>query len=373
MKNQFSAVLLALLFVTGSAVAEVETAKKGLAGVMSPAPIPAVTQEHFFRQSAAAHVLVDPDYYIWCLTALRWKDGKIHVYYSRWPKAKGFGGWLTDCEIAHAVADRPEGPFKTTGTVIASRHLDGWDIVNAHNPSVCVAEGKIYLYYISNKLRGDFTATHEQPYPSDAWLKNNLSDIVRNRQCIGVASADNPLGPFVRAPEPVVEPQKQFKNIAVNPAVLYRNGTFVMIAKGDDSRRNGTFRIQLVGHAKKAEGPFLFQEQPIYDKAQTEDACIWYDSNERLYQCVIHVLGKPVLAHLVSEDSFTWREAEPFTFMQKQLELSDGKTWKPQRVERPFILADGNGRATWVYLAIFDKAKSGNIAVPLNRGKTENN
>ena len=31
------------------------------------------------------------------------------------------------------------------GTVLASRNLVGWDRVNAHNPAVCVADGKIYL------------------------------------------------------------------------------------------------------------------------------------------------------------------------------------------------------------------------------------
>lgn len=332
---------------------------------ISPAAIPSVARESFRQQSRTPHVLADPDYYIWGLTALRWKDGTIHAYYARWPKSRGFAGWMTHCEIAHAVSNRPEGPFKTTGTVIESRHLAGWDIVNAHNPSVCVAEGKIYLYYISNRLRDDFEATKEQPFPSDEWLKKNRLEIVRNRQCIGVASADNPAGPFVRASEPVVVPHGNFKNIAVNPAVTYHKGKFVMIVKGDDSRRKGWFRIQLVGHSDKATGPFTFQKQAIYDKAQTEDACIWYDQNEKLFHSLIHVMGEPVLAHLVSEDSIKWREAEPFMFMRKQFSLSDGSIWKPERVERPFVLTDGEGRAEWIYLAISEEGITGNLALPL--------
>jgi hypothetical protein len=95
-------------------------------------------------------VLADPDRFVWGFTVMKWTDGKHHGYYARWPKKLGFNAWMTDCEIAHAVADKPEGPFRTTGTVIESRHAEGWDVVNAHNPAVCVAEGKVCLYYISN-------------------------------------------------------------------------------------------------------------------------------------------------------------------------------------------------------------------------------
>lgn len=331
----------------------------------SPVPIPASVRESFHQKEIAPHVLVDPDYFCWGMTTLRWSDGKIHGYYARWPRSRGFAGWMTHCEIAHAVADKPEGPFKTLGAVIESRHMKGWDVVNAHNPAVCVAEGRIHLYYISNNLRGEFEKEESGSYPSDDWLKKNRREVVRNRQCIGVASADSPDGPFVRSPDPVVVPHGRFKNIAVNPAVIYRDGKFVMIAKGDDIRRNGWFRIQMVGHSDHAAGPFVFREQPIYDKAQTEDACIWFDQTENLYHSVFHVMGSPTLAHLVSEDSMVWREAEPFTFMPKQFELSDGSIWKPSRVERPFVLTDDQGRPEWIYMAVADKGDSGNIAVPL--------
>ncbi len=331
---------------------------------MTPTILPADVPQRFHRGALSAQVLVDPDYFIWGLTAFRWTDGKVHAYYSRWPKNRGFGGWITHCEIAHAVADQLAGPFTTTGTVLESRHAAGWDIVNAHNPSVCIADGKIHLYYIANRLRGEFAATDDQPFPSDAWLRQNRQ-LVRNRQCIGVASADNPAGPFTRAPEPVVVPHGRFKNIAVNPAVTWHNGQFVMIMKGDDTRRDGVFRIQLVGHADHAAGPFRFQDQPIYDREQTEDACIWFDRAAGQFNSLVHVMGRPVLARLVSEDGVRWRAAEPFTFMTKEFALADGTTWKPKRFERPFVLTDAEGRAECLYVAVIDGGLSGNIAVPL--------
>ena len=93
---------------------------------------------------------------------------------------------MTHCEIAHAVADQPQGPFKTVGVAIKNWNLKGWDIVNAHNPAICVANRKIHLYYIANKLRGDFKVDAEHPELTNEWMTKNRLNIVRNRQCIGV-------------------------------------------------------------------------------------------------------------------------------------------------------------------------------------------
>ena len=63
------------------------------------------------------------------LLAIYGPDGKVHVFYSRWKKDIGFGGWLTACEIAHAVGDKPEGPFKTSDIALAPRGGDWWMVV----------------------------------------------------------------------------------------------------------------------------------------------------------------------------------------------------------------------------------------------------
>jgi len=349
---------LLCLFCCGASLALAEAA---------PRPIPAAARVAFHAQQLAPHVVADPDYYCWGLTAFRWKDGRVHAYYSRWPKKSTFAGWMTHCEIAHAVADSPEGPFQFQNVVIESRHAGGWDIVSAHNPAVCVAGDKIHLYYISNDLRGEFEESpgEKPPYPSDAWLKKNR-ELVRNRQCIGVASASAPEGPFTRHPEPVVKPDNRlFKNIAVNPAVAFCEGRYLMIFKGDSMKHKKWFRIQLVGQSDRAEGPFAFQETPIYEKTQTEDACLWFDRGDNQFHTVFHVMGQPNLAHMTSQDGIEWHEAKPFVFMKKQFALSDGAVWKPRRVERPFVLTGADGRAEWIYLAIQGEGGTGNIAVPL--------
>ena len=340
--------------------------KKSGDSIVSIIPIPVASKANFLKSKTAPFVLVDPDYFTWGATVIKWTDGKYHAYYARWPRSKKFAAWMTDCEIAHAISDKPEGPFKTTGVVLESRNADGWDLVNAHNPSVCVADGKIHLYYISNKLKGKFPEDKSgSPFPTDEWLKKNHISVIRNTQYIGLAVGTNPEGPFIRTKKPVVEPLPGglFKNIAVNPAVTYSNCVFTMIMKGDDPAKEKWFRMQLVGQSKKAEGPFKFEKQPVYKEAQTEDAGIWYNKETKTYNMICHVMSKPDMALFTSKDGIKWNG--PTLFMKKEIPLDDGRIWKPARVERPFVLTDDNGVPIMIYVAIFDKGISGNIAIPL--------
>src|SRR5699024_4294550 len=71
--------------------------------------------------------LEEEGYYVWCNSPIEGPDGKIHVYYSRWPKEKGMSGWIHQSEIAHAVADKPEGPYRYVSTILAPRGKGFWD------------------------------------------------------------------------------------------------------------------------------------------------------------------------------------------------------------------------------------------------------
>lgn len=319
-------------------------------------------KDNFMKGNASANVLVDPDYYVWGLSVIKWTDGKYHCYYSRWPKSVGFNGWLTDCEIAHAISDRPEGPFLFESVVLKSRNSAGWDVLTSHNPSVCVAGDKLCLYYISNDLGQDF---EDLSAPMNLDFRKENWKLIRNNQRIGVAIATGPSGPFIRSENPVVEPDnKLFKNIAVNPAVTYVNGKFTMIMKGDDVGEDKWFRIQLVGHADNPQGPFHFENKPVYDKKQTEDAGIWYDRSRQTYYMTCHVLGLPDLALFTSKNSYQWQPASQPVLMKKEFLLDNGEIWKPKRVERPFVLTDDKGKPVMLYVAVSDNGITGNIAVP---------
>ena len=322
-------------------------------------------KENFFNQSKNAHVLVEEDYYVWGVSVIKWK-GKYHAYYSRWSKKYKHKGWMTNCEIAHAVSEKPEGPFEFVNVVLHDRKTSGWDINNSHNPYAIVAEGKICLYYISNDIKPFIKNDNAKiNYPDSTWFDENRT-LIRNSQCIGVAIADNPSGPFIRSEKPVVKPDNvKFKNIAVNPAVAYRNKTYTMIMKGDDVNKEKWFRIQLEGKSPSPNGPFKFSSKPVYDKAQTEDACLWFDQVFNKYYMVCHVMGKPNLALFNSENGSDWQPNERSIFMKKEFNLSDGSIWKPERVERPFVLVNERGQPIMLYVAVSDKNVNGNIALPI--------
>ena len=331
--------------------------------------LPVVVKANFSNQQSSAHVLVNQDYYVWGNSVIKWNN-KYHAYYSRWHEKYKHKGWLTYCEIVHAVSDNPEGPFKFENVVLESEKKEGWDTNNAHNPYVIIAEGKIKMYYIANDL-GMHKPNHKLNSPANVslWFENNRK-LVRNSQRIGVAVANNPNGPFVRYKCPVVEPDDiLFKNIAVNPAVVYNNNKYTMIMKGDDVDKKQWFRIQLVGESTLAEGPFKFEKEPVYDKAQTEDACMWFDQELKLYFMVCHVMGKRDLALFYSDNAKDWEPHERSVFMKKEVLLEDGTLWKPERVERPYVLTDDTGKPTMLFVAIADQGVNGNIAIPIYYGE----
>lgn len=340
-----------------------------LAGSYTVEPLDPSAKTDFLASKNSAHVLVDPDFYQWGTTVIPWKDGKYYAYFSQWPRKSTFDGWMTHCSVKIGVSDTPEGPYKTIGTAVESRHQTGWDVVNAHNPYVTIAGDKICLYYIANNIRGKFETENDGAYPSDAWLKKNRRPYLRNSQITGVAIGDNPRGPFVRSAKSVVDPNdhSEFNNIAVNPAVIFREGVYHMIIKGDDPTRKGTRRIQLVGQSKSAEGPFTFEKKPVYAERQTEDACLWFNQVDQTYNMVCHLMGAPDLAWFVSKNGTDWQRAAEPVFMKKHIPLSDGTIWTPARVERPFVFTNDKGEPQMIFVAILDKGITGNIALKLTK------
>ena len=85
---------------------------------MASANLAAFESDFCRRLEPIGRILEDPGYNVWCCSPIYGPDGRVHVYYSRWPKEAGHPGWLCACEVAHAVADSPEGPYRTTGVAL---------------------------------------------------------------------------------------------------------------------------------------------------------------------------------------------------------------------------------------------------------------
>lgn len=107
--------------------------------------------------------------------------GKYYLYYQAFVEAPGTRGDY--CPIGVSYADSPDGPWTTAKEVAVDTGAAGeWDQFAVQDPTPLVHNGQIYLYY-----KGAFNR------PNTVWV------------AIGLAIADNPLGPFKKHPlNPVI-------------------------------------------------------------------------------------------------------------------------------------------------------------------------
>lgn len=106
----------------------------------------------------------------------KWR-GKYYLYYQAFSEPSGQRG--DDCPISASVSDSPCGPFVPCNKLIVpTGPKDTWDQYATQDPYPMVHNGKIYMFY-----KSDF---------------NGKGKLLR---AIGVAIADDPLGPFVKSPK----------------------------------------------------------------------------------------------------------------------------------------------------------------------------
>jgi hypothetical protein len=106
---------------------------------------------------------------------LFWKD-KYYLYYQGFMEMPGKRG--DDCPVTCSWADSPDGPWAAVNEIVVPNGPEGaWDHYSIHDPYPLVYKGKIYLYY-----KSDF---------------NGKPELIRAE---GLATADDPLGPFVKCP-----------------------------------------------------------------------------------------------------------------------------------------------------------------------------
>jgi hypothetical protein len=107
-------------------------------------------------------VLSEKDWHIWCNAPVLDDGGKLHLFVSRWPIKDAFGvGWHTSSEIAHYIADKPEGPYQYVSTVLKGSGVEGsWRKDGTHNVTVVRLPDKSYamLFIANSDGAGHFAA-----------------------------------------------------------------------------------------------------------------------------------------------------------------------------------------------------------------------
>jgi hypothetical protein len=239
-------------------------------------------------------------YYVWCCAPMYDEKGRTHVFYSRWEEKYGMGGWISHSEIAHAVADSPEGPYTDMGVVLAPR-AGYFDATTCHNPHLQQVNGRYCLFYMGNSDGTVFTKR------------------------IGLAVAETLDGPWERMTTPLLEAGKEGcwdDCNTTNPAFLLRpDGKAWLYYKSWNRQeyRNQTGKIRAnrkygLAIADSVNGMYeRYEGNPVVDfsiygsNKQVEDAYIY--ANQGKYYMLMRDMGYyDHTAGLIfeSEDGLRW-------------------------------------------------------------------
>ena len=194
----------------------------------------------------------EPGWDIWGSSPIRDDEGRIHLFCARWPGRIPFDdAWRRDSEIAHYVADKPEGPFQYVSTV-GKGSGKGWNAVGYHNPNIRKVGDRYVLVFIAN----------------DGGPKHGPN------QRIGMMVADSLNGPWKLVPDetrPLLSPPDD-KAIwchesgcgVNNPSLLaHPNGKFYLYFKSMSGPRPEGKVSMGVAIANKLEGPYVIPKVPI--------------------------------------------------------------------------------------------------------------
>jgi hypothetical protein len=336
---------------------------------------------------------IQKDHYLWCSTVIKGEDGKYHMFYSRWPHGKrtldddslnyifdGFRGWNKYSEIAYAVSDKINGPYKYVKTILkGDGDKDKWNRFTMHNPQVRKFGDYYYLYYISNSY--DSSLQFNNPaFTKDwkHWLQYNAT------QKIGVVKFKNFKDllkrKFSTPSQPLMQPDNIHTfEVTTNPTVTKGpNGKFYMLFK---SRKpnvgNMTFWMavsdQPDSHYKIASEVFTAADMAC------EDPCIWYDKKRKRFYAAVKYYSNSkklvpqfgALALITSEDGLSWQAANHPLISMRELKMSDGRKIELAHLERPFVVTDKNGQPTALFAAAaVNEPSAGNISHVTSQNNT---
>ena len=317
-----------------------------------------------YKAGKAVKAMELDGYYVWDCSVIKGRDGKYHMFSSRWPEEYGFGwNWVFNSEIVHCVSDTPEGPYLFQNVVTPRRGRQYFDGMNTHNTCVKEYNGKYYLYYMGCTYGGDIPGKEQAPieYGLETW----------NKKRIGLAVADDINGEFVRRDTPLLEPRDCSYwdcTITTNPSVaILPDGKTYMIYK---SRRSFGKPLQLgIAVADRPDGVFeRISDKPILEfeteDYHIEDPFIWYDEKRKKF-CLIAkddvkngsfgITGEWGSGfYAESDDCIDFEIAPNPKVYSRKVQWEDGRETIQGNLERPSLLFDENGKPTHLFCASGD-------------------
>ena len=305
-------------------------------------------------------ILEDPDFNVWGCSPIYDESGRVHVFYSKWKNVYGHYGWVAACEIGHAVADTPEGPYTNLGAALKGRGGNAWDSWSIHNPTIHKVGDKYALFYMGSD-GSQLGATLEDIMKMDTEEYRPYFKALVASKAVGLAIADDLNGPWTRVSDsaPIVPkgPSGAWDDLVTsNPAFLtHPNGQCWLYYKGWDKAStvhfNGNRKYGLTT-ADRIEGPYskhpnnpIIDFSHIHPAVQCEDAYVWMEGET--FNIILRDMGfynHEYGITMQSKDGINWSEPEiafldaPHYIQEKQHGLD-----REGRFERPQLLMGPNG------------------------------
>lgn len=357
MKSRFLTLLLSLVFCLAIYSQKapsylsysIDAIKKSNSTAKVPVPIMVgdTISDFCRRLQPIGRILETEGWYVWCVAPIYDNEGKVHVFYSRWPATRGMGGWLNSSEIAHAVADQPEGPYTYIETVLAPRP-GFWDATTCHNPHIQYIDGSYYLFYMGN------------------------SNGKTNTKRIGLATSKSLNGPWVRHDLPLLEAGEKGSwddHCTTNPAFIKTpEGECRLYYKSWNDSAYQAEKGPVRGNRKygfatseKPEGPYTrYAGNPVIDfsspgdNKQAEDAYIWLENGQ--YHMLMRDMGfynHTVGLYFVSKDGINWGKPQIAWFgIDHYFKEPPAPAYLKRygRLERPQLLIK-NGKPVYMFNA----------------------
>jgi len=240
----------------------------------------------------------EPGYHVWGSSPILGPEGKVHLFVARWPRQYHVDpGWRCHSEIAHYVADGPEGPFRFCEVALAGTGQNTWDKYAAHNPAIHKVADRYVLLYVAND------DPRRPAHPAN--------------QRIGMALSTSLHGPWRKAGTdgmilaPPADPKYwnyQAGNGVNNPAFLqHPDGGFFLYFKSQGGKMG-------LAVAQDLEGPYVQLPFPVTrnDRAVEDGYAFIMDGKFRLLTTDNHGLLKTGGGILwTSEDGIHFDRAEP--------------------------------------------------------------
>lgn len=310
-------------------------------------------------------ILEDPEYNVWGCSPIYGPDGKVHVFYSRWKNAFDHLGWVAACEVAHAVADRPEGPYTTLGTALKGKGGEAWDSWSIHNPTIHEVDGRYALLYMGSD-GSQLGVSLEEIMAMDAEAYHPYFTKLVSTKRVGMAVADDLNGPWRRvgdAPLVQTSPRPAWDDLCTsNPTFLqHPNGEFWLYFKGWDwaTLNSGGNRKYGLAVSTSLEGPYRkFEQNPVISfvpygpHMQCEDGYVWQEDGR--FYIILRDMGFYNHEYgllLESEDGIEWGRPE-IAFLDAPSYFGENLPGldREGRFERPQLLMR-DGRPEYLFCA----------------------